>query len=1148
SAVDGQWSDWGAWLPCSQTCAGGIRGRFRKCNNPPPSGDGLNCTGYAFQQGACNTHACPVDGGWTDFGSWEPCSVSCGGGITYRRKTCTDPAPAHGGANCTGIGVENSTCGNITCPIHGGWGSWGDWTLCNTDCYKYRYRTCDNPPPEHGGDDCPGEGRKTGACSLVDCPVDGNWGAWTEHSCDSTCRGRKTRRCDDPPPLRGGKPCEGISDDSYGPCRGFDCVRNGEWTEWSPWSPCSQTCARGNMTRSRTCTNPAPRNGGKPCPTEDDSEQITSCFKQTCPVPLGYVRKVTRQGMDINFGLILGVIFGSMGGFILILLIVLGIRKHQLIKKRNKLIEEREKSKLYKEAADMSIIPEGKKSADAKLRRQQLKAKLKKNGRFGETVPLLDYGLDTEDRAFSSMSSRPGSAVSRPGSAVSRPGSAVSRPGSAVSRPGTATSRPGTASSRPGSARRRASTPSRPGTASSKPPHTESNRRSSDTAVPRTPDIAVSISETGVVTNQLPTTAGKDAASAKLKPAEPTQPATTQRVSMLRTPRPESTRPDTSLRVDTPMMMAGLKQLDAQLQEMAGCQVEHSKAAGADGGFGGIGQLMGDAGGAVAAGNTEAALAALAREALVTQHNTGKSSGGGLANLDQAMQGKKPTNQPPTTVAAAGAKSLNEAMTGTKGARVKQFAQPQAAAGGMTMTQATAGKGAQQPPTKPQRGPAAGVTVQQAMSGKTGAQGGHAQQVSPRGGVTMEQALTGGKAAGNSPRGASGITVEQAMAGKQGAQPPTGAKPKSPRGAITMEQATAGKGPQAAGGGGGYKTLEQAASGKGKGATAPRSQNKPALQREKSEVDEINENFWEVPKESIQLVSTVAMGTYGPVWRGKAWDIHGRDGMTLVTIKELKQPVSGVVKAAFMKELEVMKSLQKHPYVVNLLGCCTFYDPVTMVFEYAPHGSLLDHLRKNRPHSPGGKTPSSGEIVTFAMQVAKGMAYLSRQKVVHGDLTTRNILLGQRMVCKVSNATRVRNVVENVAEGRLGIRWMSPESICASVYTTMSDIWSFGVLTWEIVTYGSTPYPGMSAREVSNRLKVGHRMERPAHCSLELYSVMQACWDDNPKKRPSFRTLSLDLEKLLANGKTDHIDASKYDKTKYKDLDDLRPHTPGTVK
>ncbi|XP_071807824.1 uncharacterized protein [Asterias amurensis] len=1145
SIVDGSWSEWGAWGACLQSCAGGMHGRFRKCNNPAPSGGGLNCTGYAFQSAACNTQPCPVDGGWTDFGSWEPCSVSCGGGITYRRKNCTNPTPAHGGANCTGISVENATCGDVICPVDGGWGAWGGWTLCNTDCYKYRYRTCDNPVPKYGGKECPGDSRKTAACSLVVCPVDGQWSAWNEHSCDQTCRGRKTRRCTNPPPVRGGQPCEGAHEEIYGTCRGFDCVHNGEWSDWTPWSECSKTCSRGNQTRVRTCTNPRPRNGGKPCPEDDETEQFQSCFKQTCPVPLGYVRKVVRPSMNIPFGTILGIVFGSMGGFTLLLLIGLGIRKQQLLRKRNKLMEEREKSKLYKDAADMSIIPEGKKSALNKQRRQQLKARLKKNGRFSETEPLLDYGFELDDRAFSSMSSRPGSSISRPGSAVSRPGSAVSRPGSAVSRPGSAVSRPGSAVShpessvsRPGSAIRTPTSPSstgRPGTA-------ESRRLSSEAAA--TPDNFARVPEI--------TAAGRENSSVGVNAATKSnqgldvpgqQVAGAQRSSLLRTPRPESTRPDTSLRVDTPMMMAGLKQLDAQLREMAGCQAEYSKGGVADGGFDALGQLIGTAGDAVATGNPEAALAALTQEAMMAQQKTGlapgahRATGGGVASLNDAMRSKKPSTNAPQP-GAAGGQSLNEAMASRKqGARPKDKGQPTGAVEGVTMQQATAGKGARPPP---QRSPAAGVTVQQAMGGKPSAKP-HGPQPNT-GAVTLQQAMTGGKGATRQAAAGGGVTVQQAMGGKGAAA----AQQHGAAGGKTIDQVMAGKGAQAAAGRGGYNTLEQAAAGKNKGAV-PRSQPQPTLKRERSKVEQIDDNFWEVPKESVQLVTMIANGTYGAVWRGKAWDISGKDGMTVVAVKELKKTAGNVAKQAFMKELEVMKSLQKHPYVLNLLGCCTFYDPVTMVLEYAPHGCLLNHLRKNRPHTPGGKPPSSPELVTYAMQVAKGMAYLSRQKVVHGDLTTRNVLLGQRMICKISNAARVRNVVENVAEGRLGIRWMSPESICASVYTTMSDIWSYGVLIWEITSYGSTPYPGMSARDVSNRLKVGYRMDKPEHCSQELFSIVQACWADNPKKRPSFRTLSLDLEKLLADNKTVHVDSAKYDKTKYKDLDDLRPHTPGTV-
>ncbi|XP_071807690.1 uncharacterized protein [Asterias amurensis] len=270
--------------------------------------------------------------------------------------------------------------------------------------------------------------------------------------------------------------------------------------------------------------------------------------------------------MNIPFGTILGIVFGSMGGFTLLLLIGLGIRKQQLLRKRNKLMFE------------------------------------------------LDH------RAFSSMSSRPGSSISRPGSAISCPGSAVSRPGSAVSRPRSAVSRPESSVSRPGSAIRTPTSPSSPG----RPGTAEGRRLSSEAAA--TPDNSAKVPET--------TAAVRENSSVGVNPASKSNPgldvpgqqvASAQRSSLLRTPRPESTRPDTSLRVDTPMMMAGLKQLDAQLREMAGCQAEYSKGGVADGGFDALGQLIGTAGDAVATGNPEAALAALTQEAMMAQQKTGKN-------------------------------------------------------------------------------------------------------------------------------------------------------------------------------------------------------------------------------------------------------------------------------------------------------------------------------------------------------------------------------------------------------------------------------------------------------------------------------------------------------------------------------------------
>lgn len=394
--VDGSWSAWNAWHTCTATCDGGVRIRFRDCDNPAPSDGGNDCPGYGMESSDCNTQGCPVDGGWTIFTAWSDCSVTCGGGTETRLRACTAPLPTNGGASCVGDSTESRSCNEDVCPTDGKWSKWGGWTECNTDCMKYRYRACDNPEPANGGRDCPGKSRENYECSLEECPVDGQWGAWSNHNCDRTCRGYKTRRCDSPPPLRGGGYCEGTNRDEYGDCTGHECVENGNWGLWTQWTKCSKTCMHGVQMRERYCTNPRPRNDGKECPEEDISHQEKPCFLQTCPVPPDYVRKVTRkQNYDINFGLILGTIFGTMAGLTVILLVTMKTRKYWLIQKRNKLVEEREQSHLYKEAAEMSIIPEGKRSAQARLRRAQLKAKLKRNGNLNEKTPLVM--MDDED-------------------------------------------------------------------------------------------------------------------------------------------------------------------------------------------------------------------------------------------------------------------------------------------------------------------------------------------------------------------------------------------------------------------------------------------------------------------------------------------------------------------------------------------------------------------------------------------------------------------------------------------------------------------------------------------------------------------------------------------------------------------------------
>lgn len=151
AAIDGKWTDWTPWSSCSVSCGGGTQKRDRSCTNPAPANGGAACSGIASETRDCNTQACssPVAGGWS---AWGPCSASCGGG--NRTRTCTNPAPAGGGAACVGSGSE--TCNSQACsvPVNGGWSAWG---ACSAICgVGTQLRTCTNPAPAAGGAACVG--------------------------------------------------------------------------------------------------------------------------------------------------------------------------------------------------------------------------------------------------------------------------------------------------------------------------------------------------------------------------------------------------------------------------------------------------------------------------------------------------------------------------------------------------------------------------------------------------------------------------------------------------------------------------------------------------------------------------------------------------------------------------------------------------------------------------------------------------------------------------------------------------------------------------------------------------------------------------------------------------------------------------------
>lgn len=295
---------------------------------------------------------------------------------------------------------------------------------------------------------------------------------------------------------------------------------------------------------------------------------------------------------------------------------------------------------------------------------------------------------------------------------------------------------------------------------------------------------------------------------------------------------------------------------------------------------------------------------------------------------------------------------------------------------------------------------------------------------------------------------------------------------------------------------------------------------------------------WEFPRHQIKVFSILGEGCFGQVWKCEATNISGHEGPTIVAVKTLKENAGERERTDLLQELQVMKSLEPHPNVVKLLGCCTEKEPFFVIMEYVSLGKLQSFLRSSRAqrsydnlHGKSGSL-TSRQLTSFCYQVARGMEFLSTKGIIHRDLAARNILVSADHTCKVADFGFARDVVashiyERKSEGRLPIRWMAPESLYDNVFSVKSDIWSFGVVMWEIVTLGSTPYPGLSAQEVMRQVKEGTRLEKPEHCRREVYNIMFYCWEPEAEQRPDFSQLVVLLEELLLT-ETDYIELQRF--------------------
>nr|Q8MY86.1 RecName: Full=Fibroblast growth factor receptor 1; Short=DjFgfr1; Short=FGFR-1; AltName: Full=DjPTK3; Flags: Precursor [Dugesia japonica]BAB92085.1 DjFGFR1 [Dugesia japonica] len=269
---------------------------------------------------------------------------------------------------------------------------------------------------------------------------------------------------------------------------------------------------------------------------------------------------------------------------------------------------------------------------------------------------------------------------------------------------------------------------------------------------------------------------------------------------------------------------------------------------------------------------------------------------------------------------------------------------------------------------------------------------------------------------------------------------------------------------------------------------------------------------WEFPREKLKITNKkLGEGAFGMVYEGIANDIGNRSNPIKVAVKMMRDDFSDSNVHDFVKEMEIMKHIGRHPNVIQLLGLCTQKGPLRVIVELAPYGNLRDFVRaKNKKYSKSKKIIgnfTSSILCTYSLQIARGMTYLASRSVVHRDLSARNILVGEHFEMKIADFGLTRIVdyyYRKKTDGILPVKWMAPEALLEKKYTTKSDVWSYGILLWEIFTLGDSPYSAILPEKVVDLIRKGFQNPKPELANFEIYRLMQHCWSLSSENRPNF--------------------------------------------